>query len=58
MPDSQLSAIYNNCWRNHHNDIEPDKNKLLLDSIKLVCGIKAIEISGHGGNYEFKQLSR
>lgn len=55
MPVSKLNAIYNNAWRENHNDIDTEKNSMILSGIEFVCGLKNIEINGGGGSWQLKQ---
>lgn len=56
MPKGQLEAIYNNCWRNQHNDIDVEKNRAVMRAVELECLLRAIEITGSGGSFEFKGM--
>lgn len=48
----QLEAIYNRSWREHHNEIDVNEHYVIMQAIELVCGRKAIEITGYGGSWE------
>lgn len=52
MPVRQLEAIYNNCWRNHHNDINKINNQKILHVIEIECTLRGIKITGRGGSFE------
>lgn len=51
----RLEAIYNNAWRNAHNGVNEDASRVVLGAIEMICGLRNVEIRGHGGNWEFVQ---
>ena len=57
-PIEQLQAIYNEAWRRHYNEIEPEESKRIMEAIDNAAFRRFYEITGKGGWWEFKPLFR
>lgn len=57
-PIEQLQAMYNEAWRRHYNDIEPEQMKCAMNAIETAVTRRFYEITGRGGSWEFKPLFR
>lgn len=54
MPVAHLEAIYNNCARKAHNDIDVAQNRQIMAIVDTVCGIRDIRITGFIGSFEMR----
>ena len=57
-PIAQIEAMYNEAWRRHHNEIEPEKYARVMKLLEHVIDLRFYEITGKDGSWELKPIFR